>query len=62
MVKCKCNAQPIIKEGKPIMEGPKPKWRHVYMCNNPQCSNYHKEIGEVRIDIFDTKVTEEIQY
>lgn len=63
MIKCKlCNVEPTLKEGRPVNEDNKTYWRQIYTCSNPQCPNHNKEIGEVKINIFDNSDVIEKDY
>ena len=53
MIKCKCDIEPVVKKGSPVMENGKAMWKHIFICNNPNCENYGREIGETLINIFD---------
>lgn len=61
-MECKCNTQPIVKSGSPVRDGEQVFWRQVFICNNPNCSDYRKEIGERLVNIFDEREIIEINY
>jgi len=48
-----------VKKGEPIEEGK--KWKQIFQCNDPNCSNYKKSFGE-RITIINNGAKEEIYY
>lgn len=52
-MKCSCNNEPAIKKGLPAKDGDKVYWTQIYICNNPNCSCYTKEIGVRLVNIFD---------
>jgi len=43
----------MIVDGRPVKDGEKAYWRQLYVCNNPNCNSYKKEVGERLINIFD---------
>ena len=53
-MQCKlCNIEPRITQVKNQMIEDKPYTVQVLACNNPQCPNYQKEIGELRHDFLE---------
>ncbi|MBQ4649887.1 MAG: hypothetical protein IJB73_04220 [Firmicutes bacterium] len=53
-MKCsQCNNELMIVDGRPVKDGEKAYWRQLYVCNNPNCNSYKKEVGERLINIFD---------
>lgn len=53
-MKCsKCNVEPIIKNVTPKMIEKKPYTVQILACNNPNCLDYQKEIGELRHDFLE---------
>lgn len=61
-MECKCNTQPSVKEGKPVKDGDKTYWKQIFVCNDPKCEDYGKEIGERLVNIFDNKEVIENKY
>ncbi len=49
----KCNVEPIIKNAKGQMIEGKPYMIQVLACNNPNCLDYQKEIGELKHDFLE---------
>lgn len=50
---CKCNCEPKVRWGAPLKEGEKSYWHQIFYCDNPNCTNYKKDIGTRKINIFD---------
>ena len=61
-MKCLCKTEPEIIKGEPVREGEKAYWRQIFVCKDPNCSNFGKQIGERRINIFDNTDVEEEEY
>lgn len=61
-MECKCNTQPMVKSATPIKDGEKTYWKQVFICNDPNCENYRKEIGERLVNIFDESEIIETKY
>lgn len=57
-MKCKCEAIPRVAEGKPTEENGRVYWRQIFICENPTCENYKKQIGERKIDVLTQEVVE----
>lgn len=62
MLKCKCETMPVVKAGKPVKNGDKAYWKQVFVCNDPNCSEHGKEIGERLVNIFDETEIIETKY
>lgn len=56
---CRCGNEASVKSGQPVREGEKVYWKQIFVCNNPNCSENEKEIGERLVNIFDeTEIVE----
>ena|GEM_PF-2287568 len=62
MIRCKCMAEPRIRQAMPVQMDGKAYWLQIFTCDNPQCENYQKDIGERRTNISDEQDTTEKMY
>ena len=58
-MKCSCNVEPKVRNGKAIEEDGKVYWRQIFSCVNPDCPHCKEDIGERKINVLDeTEVIE----
>jgi len=55
-------AEPRIRQAMPVQMDGKAYWLQIFTCDNPQCENYQKDIGERRTNISDEQDTTEKMY
>ena len=61
-MKCQCNTEPAIRKGQPVKDGEKVYWKQSFVCQNPNCGCYKKDIGERLVNIFDESEIIEKEY
>ena len=61
-MKCQCKTEPRVLKGVNTIEDGKRYRKIVFTCDNPNCINYRKEIGEIDINLDDEREVIEKSY